>query len=84
MVKKTCHEEFKQYARCLDQSSSNYEYKHCRNTQGVFDKCMLDKLNLEREEHGLMARAQIHETKRPKPEPEPYPVYDNLPGKPPA
>lgn len=42
---------------------------------------MLEKLNMERPEYGFYARAQIHDSPRPKPAPEPKPVYDDLPNK---
>lgn len=70
MIKKWCHAEFTQYANCLDKSSSDLGYKHCRNTQQVYDKCVLDNLKVERPGYGYFCRAQIHDTKRPKP-PEP-------------
>lgn len=81
MVKKSCHAEFAQHAHCLDKSSADLHFRHCRSTQGVFDKCMLEKLNLDRPEFGHYARAQVHDSPRPKPEPEPKPVYDDLPNK---
>jgi len=81
LVKKSCHDEFTQHARCLDQSSSDNHFRHCRTTQGVYDKCMLENLNLERPDFGHLARAQIHETKRPKPPTPPKSVYDDLPAK---
>lgn len=81
LVKKSCHSEFTQHAHCLDKSSSDMHFKHCRTTQGVYDKCMLDNLNMERPEFGHFARAQLHDSPRPKPEPTPKPVYDDLPNK---
>lgn len=82
-VKKTCLNEFNQHANCLDKSSGDYSFQHCRKTQGVYDKCMLDKLQIERPAFGYFCRARIYDSKRPKPEPEPIPVYtDATPGLP--
>ncbi|KAK4297798.1 hypothetical protein Pmani_029802 [Petrolisthes manimaculis] len=67
-VKKSCLEEFSQYAHCLDQSSKDLNYRYCRNTQAIFDKCVLENLNLERPEFGYFSRAQVIQTDRPKPE----------------
>jgi NADH dehydrogenase (ubiquinone) 1 alpha subcomplex subunit 8 len=39
----------------------------CRNTQGVYDKCMLDNLKIERPEYGYYCRAKVHHTDRPLP-----------------
>lgn len=79
LIKKSCHAEFAQYAHCLDKSSSDLNYKHCRNTQNVFDKCVLDKLNIERPGYGYFCRAQVVNTDRPKP-PEPEKrVYGGVP-----
>ncbi|CAG9134232.1 unnamed protein product [Plutella xylostella] len=47
----------------------------CRNTQAVYDKCMLDKLQLPRPDFGYFCEARVHDTKRPKPLPEPKAVY---------
>ncbi|XP_017468670.1 PREDICTED: NADH dehydrogenase [ubiquinone] 1 alpha subcomplex subunit 8 [Rhagoletis zephyria] len=82
-VKKTCHEEFLQYATCLDKSSGNMAFGHCRNTQGVFDKCVSDNLGIDRPDYGYFTRAKIHSTEReapPKPQKKEYP--DATPGLP--
>ncbi|XP_037953332.1 NADH dehydrogenase [ubiquinone] 1 alpha subcomplex subunit 8 [Teleopsis dalmanni] len=82
-VKKSCSEEFAQYANCLDKSSGIMGYEHCRKTQGVFDKCMLDNLGIERPEYGYFARAKIHATERPAPpKPEKKVYADATPGLP--
>lgn len=78
LIKKSCHAEFAQYANCLDQSSSDLQYKHCRNTQNVYDKCVLDNLKLERPGYGYFCRAQIVDTKRQKPTVE-KPHYEGVP-----
>ncbi|XP_042214304.1 NADH dehydrogenase [ubiquinone] 1 alpha subcomplex subunit 8-like [Homarus americanus] len=67
-IKKACLEEFNQYSNCLDKSSRDLEYRHCRNTQAVFDKCVLESLDLERPEFGYFCRPKILNTKRPKPD----------------
>lgn len=79
LVKKSCHAEFSQYAHCLDKSSSDLGYKHCRNTQNVYDKCVLDKLGIERPGYGYYCRAKVHATDRPKPPERTRPVYDDIP-----
>lgn len=74
-VKSACLNEFNQYANCVDKSSGDYALQHCRNTQAVYDKCMLDKLQLPRPDFGYFCEARVHDTKRPKPLPEPKAVY---------
>jgi len=49
----------------------------CRKTQYPFDKCMLDKVGIERPYVGYFSKARVHHTNRPKPEvhiemPEPF------------
>ncbi|XP_015604305.1 NADH dehydrogenase [ubiquinone] 1 alpha subcomplex subunit 8 [Cephus cinctus] len=78
-VKKLCLQEFNQYATCIDKSSSSYDYSVCRRTQSVFDKCMLDEMNLPRPSFGYFTEVKVHNTKRPKPEPEPIPHYPDTP-----
>ncbi|XP_067003646.1 NADH dehydrogenase [ubiquinone] 1 alpha subcomplex subunit 8 [Anabrus simplex] len=72
-VKSSCYDEFTQYANCLDKSSSLFEFQHCRKTQAVYDKCVLDNVGVERPHYGYFCRAKIHDTNRPKPE-EPKPA----------
>ncbi|XP_055902314.1 NADH dehydrogenase [ubiquinone] 1 alpha subcomplex subunit 8 [Eupeodes corollae] len=82
-VKKTCYEEFMQYATCLDKSSGNMAFGHCRKTQGVLDKCVLDNLGIERPDYGYFTRARIHATERPAPPKKEKTVYpDATPGLP--
>lgn len=78
LLKKSCHAEFAQYANCLDQSSADLQYKHCRNTQNVYDKCVLDNMNLERPGYGHFCRVQLVESNRPKPVAE-KPHYKGVP-----
>lgn len=49
----------------------------CRKYQYAFDKCMLEKLGVERPYVGYFSKIRVHHTKRPKPEvhvelPEPF------------
>ncbi|CAG9794226.1 unnamed protein product [Diatraea saccharalis] len=74
-VKKACLSEFNQYANCVDKSSGDFSLTQCRKTQGVYDKCMLEKLNIERPAFGYFCEARVHDTKRPKPPVEPKAVY---------
>lgn len=88
-MKEHCKEEMHKYADCLDYSSKKYEYRYCRKTQALFDKCVLDNLDLERPPIGYFCRIKLHESKRPKPEldmptfPDPTPkLPDDYPRKP--
>ncbi|XP_047513142.1 NADH dehydrogenase [ubiquinone] 1 alpha subcomplex subunit 8-like [Pieris napi] len=74
-VKKTCLAEFNQYAHCIDKSSGDMSLRQCRKTQGVFDQCMLENLNLERPPFGYFTEVRVHATKRPKPSIEGKAVY---------
>ncbi|KAL0278254.1 UNVERIFIED_CONTAM: hypothetical protein PYX00_000121 [Menopon gallinae] len=69
-LKKSCREEFNDYAKCIHKSSSNWTYSPCRNTQQVFDKCVLDNLGIERPPWGWACEVHVHNTKQKKPEPE--------------
>lgn len=79
IIKKSCHAEFAQYANCLDKSSADMGYKHCRHTQNVYDKCVFDTLNMERPGYGYFTRAQVVDTKRPKPAAPEKKVYEGVP-----
>ncbi|XP_050315672.1 NADH dehydrogenase [ubiquinone] 1 alpha subcomplex subunit 8 [Anthonomus grandis grandis] len=82
-IKKTCADEFAQYANCLDKSSPDQQFTPCRKTQAVFDKCVKDNLGIDRPPFDYFNRVHVHKTARPKPE-EPRPaVYpDATPGLP--
>lgn len=54
---------------------SPFLLNRCRKTQGVFDKCMFDKLNMCRPAFDQYARVQVHHTDRPKPPVEGPAVY---------
>ena len=45
-VKGSCNEEFTKYWTCLDYN--NQTLAKCKQSQKVFDKCMLEKLNVEK------------------------------------
>ncbi|KAA0193877.1 hypothetical protein HAZT_HAZT003121 [Hyalella azteca] len=66
-VKKECLDEFTQFANCIDQSSVDFQFEKCRNTQAAFDKCMLEKLDMHKPQHGYYCRAKVLKTDRPKP-----------------
>ncbi|KAI4502419.1 hypothetical protein M0802_002331 [Mischocyttarus mexicanus] len=66
-LKKHCREDFEQYVNCIDRSSGKMELAHCRKTQAVVDKCVLDKLNIERPYYGYFCETKVHDSKRPKP-----------------
>merc|ERR1712002_58025 len=67
-IKESCLDEFTQYSNCLDKSSKDLNYRHCRNTQSIFDKCVLDNLQIERPDFGYFCRPKVLDTQRPKPE----------------
>ncbi|KAL2726967.1 NADH dehydrogenase ubiquinone 1 alpha subcomplex subunit 8 [Vespula squamosa] len=69
-LKKHCREDFEQYVRCLERSSGTMELSKCRNTQAIVDKCVLDKLNIERPSFGYFCEAKIHDSSRPRPKEE--------------
>ncbi|KAG7297910.1 hypothetical protein JYU34_018665 [Plutella xylostella] len=65
-LKATCRDEFAQYANCIDKSSGDFSLSQCRNTQAVLDKCILDKMCVQRPDFGYFTRARVHETQRPR------------------
>lgn len=78
-IKKECLEEFKQYAQCIDKSSGDFSYRHCRKTQGVFDGCMASKCDLYRPEFGYFCRARVHNSSSTAPQPPPCPCHPPVP-----
>ncbi|KAF2354000.1 hypothetical protein FHG87_015244 [Trinorchestia longiramus] len=66
-VKKECLDEFTQFANCLDKSSVDFKFSPCRNTQAAFDKCMLEKLEMNKPGYGYYCRAKVLKTDRPRP-----------------
>lgn len=65
-IKQNCATQFTQYAMCLDKSSFNLSFLECRNTQAVFDRCMKDKLDMDRPPYGYHCLVKVHDTARPK------------------
>ena len=51
-VKATCAAEFMTYVNCMEKSSGDMQFYECRKTQGIFDKCMQEKMGLERPHYG--------------------------------
>eukprot|EP00112_Aurelia_sp_Birch-Aquarium-sp1_P018650 Seg4472.2 transcript_id=Seg4472.2/GoldUCD/mRNA.D3Y31 product="NADH dehydrogenase" protein_id=Seg4472.2/GoldUCD/D3Y31 len=47
-MKVHCHEEFTKYWTCLDHN--NQEYGYCRKSQIPYDKCVLEKMNIDTEQ----------------------------------
>ncbi|GFR33277.1 NADH dehydrogenase 1 alpha subcomplex subunit 8 [Trichonephila clavata] len=68
-VKQHCKNEFEQYADCLEWNSPAMHVQYCRKTQAVLDKCMLEKLNIERPYLGYFTEIRTHKTNRPHPGP---------------
>jgi len=66
-VKIHCAEEFTTYWKCVDRSGYDMHFKRCRPSQGVFDKCVLEKLGQERPGPGYFSKARVHHTTRPEP-----------------
>ncbi|XP_014254861.1 NADH dehydrogenase [ubiquinone] 1 alpha subcomplex subunit 8 [Cimex lectularius] len=82
-MKQACRQEFEIYTECIDKSSTSFDFAPCRKTQGVYDKCMLDKLNIERPHFGYFCEARIHDSSRPKPQKEVQVLDDPIPSLPP-
>ncbi|KRX74652.1 NADH dehydrogenase [ubiquinone] 1 alpha subcomplex subunit 8 [Trichinella sp. T6] len=75
LVKKMCLEEFNKYMHCIDHGSAEMLLVHCRSSQRVFDRCMFEKLNMERPPLGYFSRPRIHVTNRPAPVNNDFPDY---------
>ncbi|KAI5698856.1 NADH dehydrogenase [ubiquinone] 1 alpha subcomplex subunit 8 [Diaphorina citri] len=80
-VKESCFDEFQVYANCVDKSSTNFDLTPCRNTQAVFDKCMNDKLGIDRPVYNYFLRPFVHDSNRPKPKPSDPLVFSGVPKK---
>jgi len=74
-VKRSCADEFYDFAMCLDKSSQDMSFDYCRKSQTIFDTCMKEKVGIERPPFGYFCEPRIHETKRAQPMPELPPVY---------
>jgi len=74
----------KNHVLCMALLICAVQLDSCRKTQYAFDKCMLEKLGIERPFVGYFSKVRVHHTNRPKPEvhvemPEPlhkHPTYD--------
>lgn len=66
-MKKHCSQEFNQYYNCIDKSTGSQDLSPCRKTQGVYDKCVLDNLQIERPAYGYFCEIKIHDSPRPQP-----------------
>jgi len=84
LVKKSCLDEFNQYANCLDRGSPDLKFRVCRNTQSVYDKCIQDNLGLERPYYGYFCEPKVIKTIRPRPTPEEALEFPNTPDELPA
>ena len=51
-VKATCAAEFMSYVNCMEKSSGDMQFYECRRTQGIYDKCVQEKMGLERPHYG--------------------------------
>ena len=85
-VKATCAAEFMTYVNCMEKSSGDMQFYECRRTQAIYDKCVKEKMGLERPHYGyhclpkvnldiskvhiLYIPSQIHDTDRPAPKEE--------------
>merc|ERR1712210_386727 len=66
-VKATCAAEFMSYVNCMEKSSGDMQFYECRRTQGIYDKCVQEKMGLERPHYGYHCLPKIHDTDRPAP-----------------
>lgn len=66
-LKTHCREDFQQYVNCLERSSGTMDFKHCRKTQAAVDRCVFEKLHIERPYYGYFCETKVHDTKRPPP-----------------
>lgn len=78
-LKGSCYDEFQIYSNCIDKSSSRLEFEPCRKTQAVYDKCVFEKMGIERPEFGFFCKARVYTGSRPKPLPESPQEFADLP-----
>ncbi|XP_066259497.1 NADH dehydrogenase [ubiquinone] 1 alpha subcomplex subunit 8 [Euwallacea similis] len=74
-IRRSCADEFTQYANCLDKSSPDQKFIPCRKTQAVFDKCVKDNLGIDRPPYDYFNKVHVHTTSRAKPQKEGPAVY---------
>ncbi|XP_015921868.1 NADH dehydrogenase [ubiquinone] 1 alpha subcomplex subunit 8 [Parasteatoda tepidariorum] len=68
-VKQHCKDEFNDYADCIQWYSPHMTIQDCRKSQFKLDKCMLEKLGVERPYLGYFSGILTHKTDRPRPGP---------------
>ncbi|XP_015366864.1 PREDICTED: NADH dehydrogenase [ubiquinone] 1 alpha subcomplex subunit 8 [Diuraphis noxia] len=78
-LKGNCFDEFQIYSNCIDKSSSRMDFEPCRKTQAVYDKCVFEKMGIERPEHGFFCKARVYTGNRPKPPVQEPQVFGELP-----
>lgn len=77
-LKKHCAEEFDAHWRCVELKSPQLAPMRCRKSQAIYDKCVLENLNVERPYIGFFSRPHMHDTARPKPPPK-VNTYSDVP-----
>ena len=60
-VKATCAAEFMSYVNCMEKSSGDMQFYECRKTQGVYDKCVEEKMGLKRPHYGYHCLPKVNE-----------------------
>ena len=67
-VKATCAAEFMSYVNCMEKSSGDMQFYECRRTQGIYDKCVQEKMGLERPHYGYHCLPKVlSKTKQKQP-----------------
>ena len=59
-VKATCAAEFMSYVNCMEKSSGDMQFYECRKTQGVYDKCVEEKMGLKRPHYGYHCLPKVN------------------------
>ena len=62
-VKATCAAEFMSYVNCMEKSSGDMQFYECRRTQGIYDKCVQEKMGLERPHYGYHCLPKVVKNK---------------------
>lgn len=57
-INKSCLEEFRRHWQCLDQG--NHRFYQCRPAERLLNKCVFDKLSLEKTIPGVPKDQQVH------------------------
>lgn len=79
LLKGNCYDSFERQWRCIEVASPHQEVWRCRKTQAKFDKCMVEKLGIERPPIGYFSSVRIHDTTRPRPKKIPIRQYEEIP-----